>query len=315
MAVQLNPQSYELFLLLDNYALGQYGTTVGPGTPQQFIEDPSGNMPLTAMLDPSLDTAYRSGSISASPNTRILIRFAFDRPRTVDSAVIGKHNVRLPWKIHLYDQDPAAALPVYNPPFQEPIVQGNLEDYEWLTMPWNLGPDAEDLALWEEQYLLTSLHVTDRPYTGIRWVDLIFNIEGVERLKQPIDYIQMASFMVGLSFRPRINMSLGWDIAVDDLSDVYRVESGAPRGRNRARLRSFNFALDYLEDDQAFRSIMTQYARRHGRLGIVFAWPEPCKPQHFYDQAMLCTADALPKTAMANLDFPASTGWKLTEAP
>ena len=93
-----------------------------------------------------------------------------------------------------------------------------------------------------------------------------------------------------------------------------RTEGGSKRGRRKLPGRSFEFTLGYLERDEAFRRVLTEWLREHGTLGLAFFWPEPAQRMHFYDQALLGQIETMGQVAMARLDWPAARGFTVEEA-
>ncbi len=316
---QVTVQRSEALFLLENHALGINGTTVTATS-----EQPTGSLIVENLLSPALDTAYRSGSLAAlnAINIKeITVRFRFGRGRSVSAAVLGASNVRVPWKIKLYRFDPVSSPAEFESAFTDPIIRGRMDEFDWLEMPWDLGPDTDDLTLWTDSFRLRSIIVADRTYHGTQWVDLVFNIDDANQgLRFQGDFIQFGTALLAQALQPEINMLLDWELGVEDFSEIRRVESAALRGRHRAKLTTFAFTLGFLGKqssvrgrEEGFRKIFSGWMKKQGLLGPLFVWPEPDHPAEFYAQSMIATATTLPKIAMANLDWLAATGWFLTE--
>ena len=314
---QFTARRIEMMLLLENFSLGQEGATVATDSQQ-----PDSSNVVANLLDPSMDTAWESADLLPLGTDQLLtVRYDLGSPRTINTVAPVGTNLRLPTKIKFYQNNPSLSPPIYDGPFTDPIMRAKFGDFSWLDLEWwTLGPDDDDLAFWGETSQLRSVFQSDVDYTGIRWVDIVMDANDAMTRPYQGDSVQIAGCFIAKSYQPSINMLLGWALGVDDTSTVHRTESGSARGRNREKLREFSFALDFLGKKgphagrvEAFKTIHTKFANRLGKLGYVFAWPEPKHPFFFYDTSMVCTAETLPRSVMVNYEWPGAIGWKLKE--
>jgi len=311
---QITPLSPNAMFLLENHGLGLAGATVTANSLQ-----PTGNLTADQLLSPSLDTAWRSGSLSdtvamAAIGNVVRVRFTLGSPRTVDTVALGAGNVRTPWSISLYNNDPVTTPAIFTSPETNPIIRGRMGDFDWTPMPWTLGPSTERLDLWAAEFRLRSIIQADKSYAGITHVDVLLNATDASLTAQA-DYYQLGTVYIAQAFAPKINVLNGWNIGVNDLSETHRTDAGGMFGRKRARLRTFPFMMQYLSRIEAFHVVL-DYTMEEGKLGIIFAWVEPNEPAFFYQHSMFGTATNLPDAVMANAAprvGRAVQGWRITE--
>lgn len=301
---------YEAIFVLDDWSLGTNGCTVSASS-----EQATGSLGVENLLSPALDTAWRSGGWQvARPTSSIIsVIFALGQPRVVDWVSLHRHNVRVPWRVSYHRGSPGSSPAVYQSGWHDPIVRASLSDFTYRDLRYTLGPETDDLELWESQFRLDSFIRAPTPFYGIRYVRIEFDIAEATDFLQSTDYLHVGKALIARSFQPRINVLLDWEMGYEDRSEVHRVESGALLGRRRQGGRTLALVLGYLDHDEAFERLLTGYIRKHGKLGRVFVWVEPTQRRYFYDQAMTATATTLPKIAMANLNWPAAKGWQLEE--
>lgn len=308
---QLSLKTCEALFLFENFALGTEGTTVATDSISAV-----GSLGVANLLSPALDTAYRSKLLSDAESLKsgkITVRFTLGQSRPIDCVAIVMGNCRVPWAVDFYRGNPSVDSPVFSSSWTDPIVRGKVADYEWRTMPWNLGPSERELSRMASEFRLRSLIQSDQTYYGIRYVDIRFDVTSERLTYQGADYLQFGLPFIGQSFQPEINVLLDWELGIEDRSEVHRTEAGGLLGRHRAKLGTLAFALGYLSRDEALTKLFSSWMRRHGKLGRIFAWIEPDQPGYFYDQSMVATATSLPNIAMTNVNLPSAKGWQLTE--
>jgi hypothetical protein len=306
VAEQSLVESHELLLVLDNYALATDGATVEATSTAE-----PGNLTAPKLLTAHLDEGWRSGSLAAlaaAGETVVTLRWLLGGPRIVDWLGLHRSNVRVPFRVRLF-RTATAASPLYESPWTNPVVRALPGDFPTFSaMPWTLGPEAAALDRAAAAFRLDSF--VQAPLTqSVRVVEVDFDV--ASGANGGVDYLQFGMPTIARSFRPRVNMTLGWKVGLEDRSDTYRAESGALLGRQKSRGRSFAFSLDYLDRDEAFGRIFSDWMEKHGKLGRLFAWPEPEQRLWFHTAAMVATATTLPAVAMSKLEWPAATGWVL----
>lgn len=308
VAEQSIVESHELLLVLDNYALATDGATVtatSTATP--------GNLTAEKLLTSHLDEGWRSGSLAAlvaSGTEVVTLRVTLGGPRTVDWLGLHRSNVVVPFRVRLF-RTATAASPLYESAWTEPIVRALPGDFETFSaMPWTLGPNVETILERAGDFRLDSF--IQAPTTqAVRVVEIDFEVSA--GANGEADYLQFGMPTIACAFRPRVNMTLGWKVGIEDRSQTYRAESGTLLGRKKSRGRSFAFGLGFLDRDEAFGRIFSAWMQKHGKLGRVFVWPEPAQRLYFHDVAMVATATSLPAVAMSRLEWPSAEGWMLEE--
>lgn len=318
IATQPTLDSFEILLAFENWAQVDQGASVYASSTADGIGEDFVDHTVDKLLTPELDTAWRSGSIagvSIDPLSGGVVRVTFDlgEPRLVNWVSIHRHNVRVPWRSGLYANDPAfAATPLSLSAWTDPVVRPALEDYDYDEFDFYLGPRPRTLASLTQRFRLDSFVTFDRLYGGVRYVTMEFDVSSGSNLGT--DYLQIAYPMVARYFRPEINVKLGWAFAPADRAVTNRVESGAKRGRKKTVGNVINFSLGYLENEEAFRRILSEWLKEKGTLGLAFVWVEPEKRWLFYDMAVLGQLASLPPVTMALLDWPDASGFSLEEA-
>lgn len=314
-AYQPSVESHEILLLLENFGLASEGASV---TSTSSVE--TGTLRVANLALPDLDRHWRSKPIAerSAKGSNVTIRVDLGRSRRVNFVSLHRHNIRLPFRVRFFKSALGGGVsgsPVYQSPWTQPIVRARPEDWATFSeMPWTLGPRLEDLDDWAANKRLDSFVLSDEIYSNVRAYEIEINTANAYLDSNGgASYLQMGLPMIGLAFRPRINMLLNWEMGVVDRSESVRVESGALLGRRGSIGRRLGFVLGYVDRDEAFSTLMTRWMRRHGKLGRAFVWAEPSQRRYFYDQAMVATAASLPKVAMAHLEYPAASGFVFEE--
>ena len=293
------------------FAFVNHGLTSSGATYAATSQAPApSNLTVDNLGNPALDLAWRSASLASEPGeVRVVVNLG--APREVDSIVLLRSNIRASFRCVLYPNADADGEPIADSGFTSPIVRRTFDELPWEEL-WEAGPAESTIDLWQETFQLHSPCFFSQKYQAVRSVEIIFdNSDGTN---SGVDFFQFSMLYITSAFRPRINITDGWAIEPVDLSEIVQTESGAIHGRKRRVLRRFSFTYSYLSRDEAFRQLLTEYARNLGRLHRVFIWMEPDIRANYYDASSVCTAEKLPASTMANLDLPAANGLVLFDS-
>lgn len=299
----------ELLLVFENYGLSTDGASVtatSTATP--------GNLTAEKLLTDHLDEGWRSGSLAAlvaAGTDTVTLRWTLGGPKIIDWLSLHRSNVQVPFRARLF-RTSTSASPLFESEWTDPIVRAQPADFETFSgMPWMLGPGTRTVERLAAAFRLDSVLAAPAT-TSVRVVEVDFDVSA--GANGAADFLQVGMPFIARSFRPRINMALGWKMGGEDRSELYRAEGGQALGRVKSSGRSFAFSLTHLDRDEAFGRIFGDFVRQPGaKLRRLFAWPEPAERLYFYDTAFVGTATALPAVVMSRLEWPGAEGWMIEE--
>ncbi len=302
--------THQMLILAENHALVSQGATA---TDLEPLAGSPGNLQVEHVLNPHLDLAWRSGSITAlaaAGQTVLTLQIRFGSPRRLDTLTLNRSNVRVAFRKRYYASTQGSSggesseAPLFESPWTDPIVRARLGDFPTYSgMPdYSLGPPEANLDFWQSTFALDSIIFADQTYDNVRMVEVDFDLTRVDQ-NDGVDYVQVGFLPSWEAFRPRINHDLGGSYSTIDESQATRLkETGALLGRERPRRRAFDFNLGDLERDQALQRLLTLLSILNSALTRVFLWEEPEQRRYFYDTRILGTVTKPPNIVHARLD-------------
>ncbi len=286
----------EVALLLENRALATRGTTV------RATHDDEGVSGLASINQPSvghlvndrMDLFWRASVIQKSfpvsaSATEKTILFDFGTSVPVDTVVMAGSNLRHGFIRYAQWASPADPWPALeNPDFESdtyPFVvrsqPGGAGAEEFLTFPWLTGPTIDQLDELQDQRRLIAIATAPEIFVG-RYLAVYLDEGGLENGAE----FEVSVPLIGATFRPVINMTIGWEISRERNAQIFDTQGGSTEGVERPGRRRFDFALPDLKDqDDAWR--LQEVLDRVGALGRVWCWAEPLKPQYFARQSFV----------------------------
>lgn len=301
----------EMLLTWDNGLLGERGTTVVASNSFASSNDVRVSPSPQHLLTDDLGTFWRSASVAANTDSVVSLLFTLGEVTPVDIVEIHRHNIRLPWRVSVYSQDPATHAALYTSPWTDPIVRAEMGDYTFDNFDFNLGPTPRQLSDATILSRLDSFILLDRLYSTVQYVKLEIDIT-VEHYAQE-DWLQIAYPFAGRKWQPPINMVLGHTFEAIDRSEIQRTSGNSVQGRRKPSQRAFTFSIPYLEEYETLRKLISELAYSRGELGRVFCWRKPQDRRTFYDTAFVGTVVNLPKAEQVYLEFTGATGWRIEE--
>ncbi len=274
----------------ENWALSRLGGSIHSVTSTGASAGAFRDVSADNLLTEALDLPWRSGPVGQIVSGEISIVIMLDSPRSIDFVGFPRSNLREPWAVEFYRGDPALTTAAYASGWRDPIVRAALTDFGWYDLLWSLGPPTRKLDALQDLNRLEVFHLADQIYSGIRYVKLRFDVSrGVNG--NGFTYIQAAVAQVGKSFRPIVNIPLGWNMVPISRTVKRRTVGNSLTGRRQATGRQFSFSLNWLRDQEAWDRILGDWQTDLGDLALLFAWAEPLKRRYYYRQAGLWQLD------------------------
>jgi hypothetical protein len=301
--------SMEVLLTWENGLDGNLGTTIVASSSASTSADVRVSPSPQHLLTEDLGTFWRSGSLVSE--TMVTLTFTLGEVTPVDIVELHRHNIRVPWRVSVYSQNPATHSPLYTSDWVDPIVRAEMDDYTFDDFDWNLGPSPRQLTERTSLARLDSFILLDRLYSTVAWVIIEFDVS--EPPESQVDWLQVAYPFAGRKWQPTINMILGHTFEAVDRSEIVRTSGNSVQGRRKQNHRAFGFSIPYLAEYEVLRRLISDLAMAKGQLGRIFVWPKPQDRRLFYDSAFVGTIQTLPKAEQIYLEFVGAVGWRLEE--
>jgi hypothetical protein len=192
-----------------------------------------------------------------------------------------------------FAMDPTFATPTWSTDWRDVYP----EVYPWGSLPWGhpstvIGkPVAEDIRLKP----FPAMHLAAAPVVGrYLWIE-------VSDLGNTAGYVQIGRAVSGPGIRLPINIDWGWELGVDDPSEITITEGGGRRVAERPIATRMSGSIKGLATADAMVSIRDMMVRV-GRGGDVFFCERPTDLMNRHRISTLATFEQLSPIRQAQLD-------------